>query len=456
MNKKTNVILITIDSLRADHLRFMGYNNNVSPNLNEFSKDCAIFTNAFAVGPNTPYSFPSILTATYPLDFQGPKKIEKPRIFISEVLKKEGFITAAFHSNPRLSDFFGYNQGWDFFEDVTLPSEIRQNRDLKSMFRDFLYRFGEPLCSIFPELYFGMRYLLYKFSKPKTNFKIKASYLNQIVKNFIESVKDEQKPFFAWIHYMDVHGPYLPFEFYTKDKALSFSDLIGKALPTFFSEKKSFPLKRFIKKHFQNVISLYDQGIRYVDQEIGDLLKFLKKENLYHNSIIFLTSDHGEEFLEHGEGSHNNKLYNELLSVPLLVKISENKNKVIKEKVSLIDIPVTICDILKIKRPPAFKGKNLFDDKEEFIFHQTGAPKEKKNFYWDIDIKSHNQCVLSCQNDQWKYIIDYSEGKEELYNLKKDPKEKENLSKTESKTLFLMRKEIQEFEKQNPPLSLLK
>jgi arylsulfatase A-like enzyme len=111
MKKKPNIILITVDSLRADHLGYMGYGKGISPNIDKLAGESVVFNNAFAVGPVTPHSFPSILTSTYPLDYQGPRKIERPRKLISEVLKEKGFITAAFHSNAYLSNFFGYNRG---------------------------------------------------------------------------------------------------------------------------------------------------------------------------------------------------------------------------------------------------------------------------------------------------------------------------------------------------------
>ena len=80
MNQRPNLILITIDALRADHLGFMGYEKDTSPNIDSLAKESIVFKNAFAVGPTTPYSFPSILTSTYPLDYQGPREIKKPRV----------------------------------------------------------------------------------------------------------------------------------------------------------------------------------------------------------------------------------------------------------------------------------------------------------------------------------------------------------------------------------------
>jgi len=157
-NKKPNVILITVDCLRPDHLGFMGYKKEISPNLDKFSKECFVFANAFAVGPNTPYSFPAILTGTYPLDYQGPRKMERPRVFISEHLKKKGFVTAAIHSNPRLSSFFGYNRGWDFFEDITPPLQISYTKSFKKALKKKASQLFNFFLFLFPQLFFRLKY----------------------------------------------------------------------------------------------------------------------------------------------------------------------------------------------------------------------------------------------------------------------------------------------------------
>ena len=172
MQKKPNIILITVDSLRSDHLGFMGYEKDISPNLDNLAQESSVFNQAFAVGPVTPHSFPSILTSTYPLDFQGPKKIDRPRRVISEILKEHGFLTVAFHSNAYLSDFFGYNKGWDYFEDI-IPSydsdlSVGKVSIKKAIFRELVSSFGKPSLAVFPELTFRIRYLMYKLGILRT------------------------------------------------------------------------------------------------------------------------------------------------------------------------------------------------------------------------------------------------------------------------------------------------
>jgi arylsulfatase A-like enzyme len=199
----------------------------------------------------------------------------------------------------------------------------------------------------------------------------------------------------------------------------------------------------------------YDQGIKYLDERIGDLIEFLKKENIYQDTIIVLVADHGDEFLEHQGGGHTTNLYNEILKVPLLIKIPGENSEKIDRKISLIDLSPTICYLAGIDLDPSFKGKNLLNSKEEMIFHQTAVnPKDGWNISF-TDIKEINQCKMACQSDKWKYIINYGTQEEELYDLQNDPKEKNNILKTEPKILSQMRERMKEFKKENPPLSLV-
>jgi len=460
MAKRPNIILITVDALRADYLGFLGYQKEISPNLDKFAKECATFTSAFTTGSHTPYSFPAILTSTYPLDYQGPFRLERPRMMISEVLKEEGFQTAAFQSGPYLSSYFGYNQGWDVFEEIAypLPEGVGEKREgvIFSLRRFLINLFAKLTLNSFPHLFFWALYLSYRITKKRTS-KITASFMNQIVKDFIHSIQEKKEPIFMWIHYMDVHGPFLPYDWYFQERTLSYQEFMSKELPGFILDyypSSNIIFKKFSNKYLKNSIDLYEQGIKYVDEKIGELLEFLKKENIYQNSIICLTADHGTEFLEHNGAEHNmGKLYNELLHVPLLIKIPGKQNQIIDKKISLIDLAPTLCDLAGVKTSPFFKGKNLFSQKNGLIFHQAGQAKRED--VWNIEIEKLSQCKVACQSDTWKYILDYGTRAEEIYNLSRDQKEQNNLSKVKPEILSQMRKKIKEFEEKNPPLPLV-
>lgn len=461
--EKPNLILITIDALRADHLGFMDYRKDISPNLDAFARESTVFTQAFATGPITPHSFPGILTSTYPLDYQGPGKIEKPRKLISEVLKAEGYITAAFHFNVFLSSYFGYDKGWDFFEDMgkSFPSSKKKKKNLFSFFHE---PFKKICFSTFPGVYYWLRWLGIKYLKiaereasPPIKLKLNAEFINRTIEDFIESVKNEKRPFFLWTHYLDVHAPYLPREYYFEKKPYSSietlkDNLFPQHLKAPYDKKKA--LIRYMRRYLSKGIEYYDYGIEYWDYQFGKLINFLKNGNLYNSSIIIITSDHGEEFLEHNGGGHNPKLYNELLHVPLLIRVPGIRPKTINKKVSLIDIPPTICQLLGIKKPLSFKGNDLFEFSSDYLFHQTAINIDSRERYTNID--NITQCKTACQTDRWKYIVDYGTGSEELYDLTKDPKEQNNLASGELEITRKVRKIINKFLEENPPLCLLR
>ena len=289
---------------------------------------------------------------------------------------------------------------------------------------------------------------------------MRAELINQTVKDFINSTKDDNKPFFIWIHYMDIHVPYISRENRIRHRPLSFLELTCSNFEYIashsYSKKGKLPksLLRFGKKYLKETINLYDQEINYLDGEIGDLIKFLKRERLYDESVICLTADHGDEFLEHNGGSHSQKLYNELLHIPLLIKNSaQDKTETINKKVSLIDLSPTLCDLAKLNKPLTFKGKNLFGDLKPLIFHQTSS-KKKGIKYYVFGFDRLEQCKIGCQSEEWKYIIDYGNNIEELYNLSSDPQEQNNIVQLEPKVASRMKQAIQEFIKNNPPFSL--
>jgi arylsulfatase A-like enzyme len=458
MPKKPNIILITIDSLRARNLGFMGYKKNISPNLDKLAKDSTVFTSAYVVGPNSSHSFPSILTSTYPLDYQA-LHIDENRELLSEALKKQGYLTACLQTSPFLSSYFGYNRGWDFFEDISIPvpeSKFFNPHSFKGRFQDILIRLS---INTSPHIFFGLLYLrnkiksLFREAKP---YKTGAVFINQIIKDFISANKDGEKPFFLWAHYQDVHGPFIPYDCRYKDRPLSYSELIGRNLPTLIanypSKNKSF--KKFARNHIGKTVEFYEDGIRYFDEQFGDLFNFMEKENIGQETILCITADHGDELLEHGGvGHYDSKLYNEILNVPLMFKIPGQAGKRIENNVSLIDLPSTLCDLVGIGKPASYKGKNLFENKEEFIFHQASL-SGKKDFWRSIRPGNLENCLMSCQSKDWKYIHDYSIERKELYDLEADKEEQNDLAKENPEIVVRMEEKIREFLAKNPVFPL--
>jgi len=392
-----------------------------SPNIDNLAKKGALFNQAIANGPNTFCSFPSILTSTYSLMNLSRKEknlppnwifIPKERPTIAEVLKTAGYSTAAFHTNPWISSFFNYDKGFDLFE-------------------DFLDRVGKSL--ILRQVSFKHRALFYlrllkglgKLLK-KQDINIKC--LNQMAISWLE--RYNPKPFFLWLHYMDLHAPYVP-------PNPSISELLTAIKIQIEIERTS----KCSSEHYLKFLKrFYDEKIMFVDKEIGTFLSELEKLGFSHeNTYIILTADHGEQFMEHGFVGHG-LLYDEVIHVPLIICGPEiEENVVIEEQVELLDICPTIINLLKLSRIKSFMGKSLLPliknerSRKEGVISESIADNGWKNY--------------SFRTKQWKYILlldgNGQMRREELYDLQNDPSERRNLIRKEKRIAKKLKAHIQ-------------
>lgn len=422
---RKNVVLITIDSLRADHVSCFGYHRKTTPNIDRFAKKGVLFTQAFANGPGTPQSFISILTSTYPLMFNGWKgRLSIQRKTIAQVLKRHGYATAAFHSNPYLSSYFNYNRGFDLFEDFLHESSEKASSDIsikymvgKLMTLRKIWR-NLPRAKILEKLPpLREAYVRYKLQSELPYRK--AEIINRKAFSWLSRNKEN---FFIWLHYMDVHSPYRP-----PKKFLPCSSIYCKALIPISSDL----LFDFSKDEIYEIVEgrkiLYDGEIRYIDYFIGQLFRKIKEIGVWADTFVILTADHGDEFMEHGDFGHHHKLYDEILHVPLIISgpgIKEGHR--INDPVGLIDISPTILDLLGINDiPESFMGKSLVP------FLRGRSPSKKRVI---ISETSHEgKTYLSYRTHKWKYIYVFDEKgwTHKLYDIQKDPKEKENISEKE-------------------------
>lgn len=421
-NDKINVILLTIDCLRADHLGCLGYHKDITPNMDNLAKEGALFCEAISNGPVTPYSFPSILTSSYPLVYPlkylgglWPAPVLVGRTTLAEMLERQGYSTAAVHTNPYLSSYFRYNRGFDFFkepENIASGHWVRflRQRSRASLLRSRIYkRFLPTACdnpSAFIQLLCG--------NPPYA----RAEIINQIAISWLESTDSEN--FFLWLHYLDPHNP-----LGTPKLA---KNLVKHA--AFFLSRLLHKSKR-ARSISQN--DLYEEEIKYVDHKIGLLFEKLKDAGIWlDNSLIIVTADHG------GPG-HGPYLHDRLLRVPLIICGPEvERNLRIEEQVSLLDLPPTITDMLGLKEVKSFQGESLLPSLQR---------KERQNKAAISEYQFRDRKGYSYRTKDWKYIFTLDErGKQvnELYDLQNDPEEKENLAKKEKWKMLDLRKRIKE------------
>jgi len=370
-----NVILISIDALRADHLGAYGYERDTSPNIDEFAKESIFFENAYST---TAWTFPShfsIFTSRYPnenelLIYPNIRAFNDSYTTLTEILKSEGYETVGFTGGGWVAGKLGFGQGFD------------------------------------------------KYSTNRRNFEDNIKNLfNWTVEH------DPNKKFFLFIHGYNCHRPYTPPDFLKKKfikeipkecEEVTFKDI----------EPQKFECLK-AENGIEYAISQYDSEIFYVDMIIKEIFDELKRNNLYDNSIIIITSDHGEELKDHGGMDHINTLYQELIKVPLIIRLPNQKSKTINSKVTNLDLMPTLLEILSIEyNKEIIHGKSILPllktEKEPNIFTLTGRkPKNKEKFI-----------LLSVINKNLKFIIGAEQDKPgvyELYDLEKDPLEKNNL-----------------------------
>jgi len=377
-----NVILLTIDALRKDVLGCYGNKNNLTPFLDSLQPKCIKFTNAQSSGPYTQASFPGILTSSYYLEYGRQKKCSPKRTLISEVLKKSGITTAAFHSNPYLCAYFGWNRGWDVFYD-SMQDEVSDKIPY-----------------------------------------IKGDGINHKVEQWLSSYTkdDNYNSFFLWTHYMDVHEPYIPAKEYLNkiDPSINLSE--DEMLNLF----KEVILKRDVsnKETVKLLKKLYDAGVCETDNYVKEFFNILEKYNVLKDTVVIITTDHGDEFGEHNGLSHDGKMYSELINSPLIIYFNDRtKGEICDNLVSNIDIPPTILHLFGLESFEKFKGHSLLPSENypqngvfgEAIGKTSNHEKETDKpiyFYQENDLK----IIYREDNQSW-----------EMYNLQEDPEEVNNI-----------------------------
>lgn len=402
-----NVILLTIDCLRADHLGCLGYEKEVSPNIDHLANKGVFFSQIYSNGPNTPTSFPSLLSSTYasqhPLNFRktfttSPAiPISEKTLLLPELLSREGYATAAFHSNPYLSSFFNYERGFDTFYD----SMIKEQREmLRQKFKKIFNR-DSATYKITNYIYELLGFLAGKHFYHQPAEKINKKGLSWL--------KQTSNKFFLWLHYMDPHTPLNP-------PNSSFID----RYTAFRLHRRHFKRKKFPPNQREKIVELYDNEISHLDEQIAIFLKRLRDLGIsLDNTLLILTTDHGCNLGEHNSiPMEHNKLYDENLHVPLIILDPDLKfSGKIEKDGELLDLPPTILDLLGMEKIDQFLGESLLP------LRRKQSRERKKEV-----ISEFPRWNFSYKTKKWKLILRYKEEKQkELYNLQEDPKEIKNL-----------------------------
>ncbi len=296
-----NVVFILLDALRYDHLSLYGYHRETSPNIDRLAGESVVFTNAHAQGNRTIISTPSIFTSLYP-SFHGAigsrmkgRALPESRVTLAETLRDAGYTTVEVTSNAYIRSVFGMTQGFDKTEEFrAYPHSL------------FLYRVLARAGLIDTP-----RFLIR--GTPK------ADDLTDSALRYLRLAKD--RPLFLYVHYMDTHHPFDPPPPYNT----FFGD--GSTDPdpiTLFNLTRDYMYlpngpDEILPEQLQKLVDYYDGSIRFADEQIGRLLDEVRALSEIRETMVIITADHGDEFLDHGAFYHTNLLFEELIHVPLII-----------------------------------------------------------------------------------------------------------------------------------------
>ncbi len=438
-----NVILLSVDSLRADHIGTFGYKRDTTPNFDAFSREGALFLNYFSTSFLTPVSEMSVHTGLYPTS-HGVTNFEtvlpKNRTTIAEYLKTKNYETSAISSSP----------------------EFEINPALKKSFSRGFDRY---------------RYFIDASGKHRQFFPGEMS-------SELDTLAD--KKFFLWLAVGGVHWPYgdgfqniyadKDYNGFFKNRSLDWTTFQNIYKGMEYISGRGLPI---YNHDVQYVIDNYDNGVRAFDDFLGQLIDELKRRNLLEKTIVVIESEHGEGLHEPGYFAHYDVLDNQV-HVPLLIfSPSFESGKRISSLSSSVDVFPTIIELLGGTAPDPVQGKSLapiIGGKEK-----DGIRQEvfiERNPLWEeaapevmfplkilgINVVSEGYKDIAIRTPEWKYILRLSKKRveeiswwqaltgqlvnipeDELYNLIDDPMETQNVADRYPEERRMLRKKLEDW-----------
>lgn len=317
-----NVLVYLIDTLRADHLKTFNAKTRVTtPGLDQLvQKGAAVFDSAHTQENWTKPSVATLLSSLLPWEHQAvtteavvPASVE----LLPERLKKLGFYTGAFIANGYVSDKFGFKQGWD-----TYRNYIREGRPTR------------------------------------------AKFLAGDVVDWLDK-RPRDKPFMLYVHAIDPHVPYIPSkEFLSRYDPAPYDGVVNFSRDSTLLEKIKIGKIKLKDRDKEHLEALYDSEISYHDLHFRSILAALEKRALFEDTMIVLVADHGEEFWDHGSVGHGHSVYEELLRIPMIIRLPgvTQATRSVQSSSGLVDIVPTVLDALGAALPEGLSGRSLLPE----------------------------------------------------------------------------------------------
>lgn len=341
-----NIVLITVESLRTDHLSLYGYQRETTPNLDRLAEQAIVFDNAFSVTSWTLASHASLFTGLYPAahDTLRPRdRLKDSYVTLAEALAESGYQTAGIVSGEYLREQFNLQQGFERYDDA--PAAAR------------------------------------KGAIP-TNPDMERS-----IRRFLTEERDPQRPFFLFLYFWDPHYAYAPPE---PNDTLFVPEAARKPRQR-VRFQKGFELGRHIsQEELAFVEAQYDGEIRTTDAALQGLFRQLQESGLWEDSVVIVTADHGEQFFDHGHLGHKHSLYDEELHVPLLLKLpGRQAGRRDDRLVSLVDLYPTVLELaglggsrlshgVSLLAEPRAEGEPIYHELKEMWYQREGDGRQSE------------------------------------------------------------------------------
>ncbi len=316
-----NVVVILVDTLRADRLGAYGNARGLTPFLDALAARGVVYRRAYAAGSWTQPSVASLFTSRFQSQHGvvlASAEVDEDEVTLAEVLHQHGYATGAFSANALIAKRFGYGQGFD----------------------EYVALWGRP---------------------EDMHAKYRAEDMNALAVQWLEKRNVAAgTPFFLYVHYLEPHTPYSP------PAAMLDRTVVGRAHPDVGDVSKWLNWGNYghpNPEQLRDIVDVYDAEVASVDAGIRALCDSLERMGVLDDTILVVTADHGEAFLEHGVMGHGNTLYEEAIHVPLLlVPAGGTKHVDVDAPVSLLDVAPTVLDLLGLAAPEAFEGRSILPD----------------------------------------------------------------------------------------------
>jgi arylsulfatase A-like enzyme len=399
-----NVVLVSIDTLRADHLGCYGYERATSPRIDAISERAVVFEKAIAPAPSTLPSHASMFTSVLPSRhgalWSTRTPLSEAATTLAELMRDAGYDVVGFHGGGQVAGELGLGQGFDAY--VEVPGRFR-----KCVARAIEWLDTRP-----------------------------------------------EKPFFLFLHTYEVHHPYGP----PANTAALFDDGYAGNLPDTIKidllrriNGRTEPPLKIDAADLAHIVALYDAEIRSMDAALGRLLDALGERGLLDNALVIITSDHGEEFDEHGwVGWHSHTLYDELLHVPLIVKLpgDAHAGTRVAPLVRLLDVAPTVLDILRRPRHPDFDGTSVMPLVRGEPEHPRAAVSQRD--------EGCDPPISALRTADWKLYEDrlfWRLYRARLFDLRTDPDEQRNVLAGHHALARRLSSELRTIEARRPKLT---